>query len=65
MHFQPSLPRLPIPRLEDTCQRYLNAQFPLLDATHFEDTKRLVANFQSEAGKGIYKSHIFYNKLYL
>ncbi|XP_032794300.2 carnitine O-palmitoyltransferase 2, mitochondrial [Daphnia magna] len=53
MHFQPSLPRLPIPRLEDTCQRYLNAQLPLLDATHFEDTKRLVANFQSEAGKDL------------
>uniref|UniRef100_A0A452IUI2 Uncharacterized protein n=1 Tax=Gopherus agassizii TaxID=38772 RepID=A0A452IUI2_9SAUR len=26
MHFQKSLPRLPIPRLEDTVRRYLNAQ---------------------------------------
>lgn len=58
MHFQPSLPRLPIPSLEETCQRYLNAQLPLLDPTHFEDTQKLVANFQLEEGKG--NSHIIY-----
>lgn len=52
MHFQPSLPRLPIPPLEATCQRYLNAQLPLLDCNALENTKQLVANFQSEAGKG-------------
>lgn len=27
-HFQLSLPRLPIPKLEDTCVRYLRAQKP-------------------------------------
>jgi len=52
MHFQPSLPRLPIPSLEETCQRYLNAQLPLLESTHFQDTQKLVANFQLEEGKG-------------
>ena len=52
MHFQPSLPRLPIPKLEETCQRYLNAQLPLLESTQIEDTQKLVATFQLEEGKG-------------
>ncbi|CAI5777770.1 carnitine O-palmitoyltransferase 2, mitochondrial-like [Podarcis lilfordi] len=30
-HFQPSLPRLRIPKLEDTINRYLAAQKPLLN----------------------------------
>jgi carnitine O-palmitoyltransferase 2 len=54
MHFQPSLPRLPIPPLEKTCQRYLNAQLPLLDSSAMENTLKLVADFQSGPGKGIY-----------
>lgn len=52
MHFQPSLPRLPIPPLESTCQRYLNAQLPLLDCNTLENTKKLISNFQADAGKG-------------
>ena len=60
MHFQPSLPRLPIPSLEETCQRYLNAQLPLLDSNNFENTKKLVSNFQSEVGKGKSCSFYFY-----
>ena len=63
MHFQPSLPRLPIPSLEETCQRYLNAQLPLLDSNNFENTKKLVSNFQSEIGKG--KSCSFYFNLHV
>lgn len=58
MHFQPSLPRLPIPPLEATCQRYLNAQLPLLDSNAMENTKKLVSNFQAEAGAGTLHQHI-------
>lgn len=52
MHFQPSLPRLPIPPLEKTCQRYLNAQLPLLDGDSMENTKKLVSDFLSGSGRG-------------
>uniref|UniRef100_A0A670IA92 Choline/carnitine acyltransferase domain-containing protein n=1 Tax=Podarcis muralis TaxID=64176 RepID=A0A670IA92_PODMU len=34
-HFQPSLPRLRIPKLEDTINRYLAAQKPLLNEEQF------------------------------
>ena len=45
MHFQPSLPRLPIPKLEDTCRRYLNAQKPLLNSEQFKTTQAIVDEF--------------------
>lgn len=50
MHFQPSLPRLPIPELEKTCARYLAAQRPLLNDTDYQATERLVAEFKSTDG---------------
>lgn len=52
MHFQPSLPRLPIPPLERTCERYLNAQIPLLDGEALNHTRKLVSDFQTGSGKG-------------
>ena len=51
-HFQDSLPRLPIPKLEDTCNRYLDAQKPLLTPEQYEETKRLVEKFQKHEGPG-------------
>ncbi|KAM9324110.1 carnitine O-palmitoyltransferase 2, mitochondrial [Gastrophryne carolinensis] len=51
MHFQKSLPRLPIPKLEDTIRRYLNAQRPLLDDEQFRKTEQLALNFQNGVGK--------------
>lgn len=51
MHFQKSLPRLPIPALENTCQRYLNAQRPILNETDFKNTENLVENFKNSSGK--------------
>uniref|UniRef100_A0A182JI10 Choline/carnitine acyltransferase domain-containing protein n=1 Tax=Anopheles atroparvus TaxID=41427 RepID=A0A182JI10_ANOAO len=45
LHFQPSLPRLPIPELEKTCTRYLAAQEPLLAPEAFERTKTAVKQF--------------------
>lgn len=63
MHFQPSLPRLPIPPLESTCQRYLNAQLPLLDCNALENTKKLISNFQADSGKGnpVHSFHVILN----
>ncbi|XP_033341402.1 carnitine palmitoyltransferase 2 [Megalopta genalis] len=45
MHFQPSLPRLPIPKLEETCKRYLRAQKPLLSTEQFKETSSSVNEF--------------------
>lgn len=55
-HFQQSLPRLPIPKLEDTCARYLRAQKPLLDNTSYEKTEAFVKEFLNEEGKTLQKS---------
>lgn len=55
-HFQQSLPRLPIPKLEDTCARYLRAQKPLLDTTTYEKTEACVKEFLNEEGKTLQKS---------
>lgn len=51
MHFQKSLPRLPIPKLEDTCNRYLAAQRPILTPEQFTQTERVTRNFQQNEGK--------------
>lgn len=50
MHFQPSLPRLPIPKLEDTCARYINAQRPLLSNEQLEKTTSFVNDFLTKDG---------------
>lgn len=50
-YFQKSLPRLPIPALDATCNRYLAAQQPLLDDKAYVNTQTLVDNFQNEIGK--------------
>lgn len=50
MHFQASLPRLPIPKLGKTCERYLAAQKPLLIGESFRKTSANVAQFQSTVG---------------
>jgi len=50
MHFQRSLPRLPVPDLKLTCQRYLQAQKPLLSKDDYLKTKENVENFQTSDG---------------
>ncbi|XP_037086260.1 carnitine O-palmitoyltransferase 2, mitochondrial-like [Pollicipes pollicipes] len=49
--FQASLPRLPIPTIENTCMRYLNAQKPLLSPEQFQHTQELAVRFQQGIGK--------------
>lgn len=48
--FQKSLPRLPIPLLEKTCERYLLATEPLLTAEEFKENQRIVEEFRSNQG---------------
>lgn len=49
-HFQASLPRLPIPKLENTCERYLASLKPLLDDESFQKSSAIVKNFQETVG---------------
>lgn len=58
MHFQLSLPRLPIPKLEDTCRRYLNAQRPLLSKEQLEKTAIYVNEFLIKDGIKLHKELI-------
>uniref|UniRef100_A0A8C5W636 Carnitine O-palmitoyltransferase 2, mitochondrial n=1 Tax=Leptobrachium leishanense TaxID=445787 RepID=A0A8C5W636_9ANUR len=62
MHFQKSLPRLPIPKLEDTMKRYLNAQTPLLDAEQFSKTEQLAKTFQAGAGQQLHDELVSQDK---
>ena len=50
-HFQPGLPRLPIPELKLTCERYLAAQRPLLIDESYTKTETNVNRFRDGVGK--------------
>lgn len=53
MHFQPGLFRLPIPKLEDTCARYLAALKPVVpNEEAFTKTQELVEDFKRAGGIG-------------
>ena len=62
MHFQPAIPQLPIPTLQDTCQRYLATQGAFLSQEEFEETKAIVEEFERGEGHGGLRFHllIFY-----
>ncbi|XP_015112727.1 carnitine O-palmitoyltransferase 2, mitochondrial [Diachasma alloeum] len=55
MHFQASLPRLPIPKLEDTCKKYLKAQKAILSPEECERTAKNVAAFQLKEGPQLHQ----------
>ena len=52
LHFQPSLPRLPIPKFTDTCARYLESLGPVSSADQFSRTQSIVSEFLKEGGEG-------------
>ena len=52
MHFQASLPRLPVPKLEDTCRRYLTSQQVILNQEELKVTEEAVKDFLKEGGLG-------------
>ncbi|KAJ3248222.1 Carnitine O-acetyltransferase mitochondrial [Chytriomyces hyalinus] len=49
---QASLPRLPIPTLEETCATYLKSVRPLVNDADYEKTVRAVEEFKRPGGKG-------------
>ncbi|CAC5425186.1 CPT2 [Mytilus coruscus] len=50
-HFQKSLPRLPIPPLEKTCERYLTAQEVILTPEELEKTAVITNYFKNHDGQ--------------
>lgn len=50
MHFQKSLPRLPVPQLNDTRDRYLNALRPLLTSDQYAEAIKRTDNFVTKEG---------------
>lgn len=51
-HFQKSLPRLPIPPLEKTCERYLAAQEVILTPEELQNTAVITNYFKNHDGQG-------------
>lgn len=52
LRFQDSLPRLPVPTLDETAARYLKSLHPLLSPGEFEQSKKAVADFVKPDGIG-------------
>ena len=52
LRFEDSLPRLPIPTLEETGRRYLKSVHPLLSPSEFERTTKAVEVFVKPGGEG-------------
>lgn len=52
LRFQESLPRLPVPTLQETADRYVKSVHPLLSASEFESTKSTVSEFIKPGGIG-------------
>lgn len=50
--FEESLPRLPVPSLEETSKRYLKSVHPLLSSSEYESTSKAVADFVKPGGQG-------------
>ncbi|XP_011339899.1 carnitine O-palmitoyltransferase 2, mitochondrial isoform X2 [Ooceraea biroi] len=61
LHFQSSLPQLPVPKLEDTCTRYLNAQKPLLSPEELQNTQACVSKFLVNEGQSLQKQLVHEN----
>nr|XP_018904354.1 PREDICTED: carnitine O-palmitoyltransferase 2, mitochondrial [Bemisia tabaci]XP_018904355.1 PREDICTED: carnitine O-palmitoyltransferase 2, mitochondrial [Bemisia tabaci]XP_018904356.1 PREDICTED: carnitine O-palmitoyltransferase 2, mitochondrial [Bemisia tabaci] len=55
LHFQPSLPRLPIPELSKTCDRYLRSVKPILSSSEYETTEKITKEFLLNDGAALHK----------
>ncbi|XP_017058068.1 carnitine O-palmitoyltransferase 2, mitochondrial [Drosophila ficusphila] len=65
LYFQRSLPRLPIPLLENSCRRFLEATKPLLSPAEQADTQKTVEEFRQGVGMELHaklKAHDAENK---
>lgn len=62
--FQRSLPRLPIPKLEKTCERYLQSLQPIIcNREQFENTTRIVKSFEEGIGQDLHAKLVKQNKI--
>lgn len=62
--FQRSLPRLPVPKLEKTCERYLQSLQPIIsNREQFENTTKIVKNFESSIGKDLHEKLLKWNRI--
>ncbi|KAI2635393.1 acyltransferase ChoActase/COT/CPT [Xylaria nigripes] len=52
LRFQESLPRLPVPTLEETAARYVKTLHPILSPAEYEASKKAVADFIKPGGVG-------------
>lgn len=52
LRFEDSLPRLPVPTLEETSKRYLKSVHPLLNKSEYETTKKAVEDFTKPGSIG-------------
>lgn len=52
LRFEDSLPRLPVPTLDETATRYLRSVHPLLSASEYETTKKAVESFVAPGSLG-------------
>jgi carnitine O-palmitoyltransferase 2 len=64
MHLQDGLFRLPIPKLEDTCKRYVASVEPLVTPSAFEKTKAYVGAFEKGAGQELQTELIAQDKAF-
>jgi carnitine O-acetyltransferase len=52
LRFEKSLPKLPVPTLEETAARYVKSVHPLVSESEFNHTKKAVADFIKPGGVG-------------
>ena len=56
LHFQQSLPKLPVPKLEDTMRRMLYAAEPISTAAELEEARALADDFASGIGRELHEA---------
>ncbi|KAL4004301.1 hypothetical protein ACER0C_004014 [Sarotherodon galilaeus] len=52
LNHQKGLPRLPVPPLQETCERYLSCLEPIVTVDELKHTKQLMKEFLKEGGDG-------------
>ena len=62
-HYQKSLLRLPIPKLEDTCRNYIKTVTPLLTAAELKQTEEVVKAFTAGEGPRLHDKLVAKDKL--
>lgn len=51
-HYQDSLPKIPIPELNETCDKFIEWVQPLLNEKEFANTKKIVEKFKAKGADG-------------